>query len=90
MTSESIIARMFKNIGIVLKKSLSSNESSVVSGLLSVLLKNTKTIYSTDQIDFEGVDIVDIEKFNQSVDLIVVFGGDGTCLLYTSPSPRDS
>ena len=76
MTSESIIARMFKNIGIVLKKSLSSNESSVVSVLLSVLLKNTKTIYSIDQIDFEGGDIVDIEKFNQSVDLIVVFGGD--------------
>jgi NAD kinase len=49
-------------------------------GLLSVLLKNTKTIYSTDQIDFEGVDIVDIEKFNQSVDLIIVFGGDGTLL----------
>jgi hypothetical protein len=48
---------MFKNIGIVLKKSLSSSESSVVSGLLSVLLKNTKTIYSIDQIDYEGVDI---------------------------------
>jgi NAD+ kinase len=51
-----------------------------VSGLLSVLLKNTKTIYSTDQIDYEGVDIVDHEKFNSSVDLIIVFGGDGTLL----------
>ena len=75
MTSESIIARMFKNIGIVSKKSLSSSESSIVGGLLSVLMKNTKTIYSTDQIDYEGVDIVDLEKFNNSVDLIVVFGG---------------
>ena len=71
---------MFKNIGIVSKKSLSSSESSILGGLLSVLMKNTKTIYSTDQIDYEGVDIVDLEKFNNSVDLIVVFGGDGTLL----------
>jgi NAD+ kinase len=26
------------------------------------------------------VDIVDLEKFNKSVDLIIVFGGDGTLL----------
>ena len=71
---------MFKNIGVVLKKSLSSKESSVLGELLGVLLKNTKTIYSTDQIDFEGVHIVDIEKFNELVDLIIVFGGDGTLL----------
>ena len=71
---------MFKNIGVVLKKSLSSKESSVLGELLGVLLKNTKTIYSTDQIEFDGVDIVDIEKFNELVDLIIVFGGDGTLL----------
>ena len=71
---------MFKNIGVVSKKSLSSSESSIVGGLLSVLMKNTKTIYSTDQIDYEGVDIIDLEKFNNSVDLIIVFGGDGTLL----------
>ena len=71
---------MFKNIGVVSKKTLSSKESSVLSGLLGVLLKNTKTIYSTDQIDFEGVDIVDIKKFHELVDLIIVFGGDGTLL----------
>jgi NAD+ kinase len=71
---------MFKNIGVVSKKTLSCKESSVLSGLLGVLLKNTKIIYSTDQINFEGVDIVDIEKFNELVDLIIVFGGDGTLL----------
>ena len=55
---------MFKNIGIVLKKSLSSSESSLVKGMLSVLLSNTKSIYSTNQIDFEGVEVVDNKKFN--------------------------
>ena len=65
MITESIIARMFKNIGIVLKKSLSSNESSLVEGMLNVLLGNTKSIYSTNQIDFEGVEVVDYEKYGE-------------------------
>jgi NAD+ kinase len=44
------------------------------------LLSNTKSIYSTNQIDFEGVEVVDHERFNNLVDLIIVFGGDGTLL----------
>ena len=71
---------MFKNIGIVLKKSLSSSEASLVNGMLSVLLSNTKSIYSINQTGFEGVEVVDYEKFNNLADLIIVFGGDGTLL----------
>jgi len=71
---------MFKNIGIVLKKNLSSSEASLVNGMLSVLLSNTKSIYSINQTSFEGVEVVDYEKFNNLADLIIVFGGDGTLL----------
>ena len=71
---------MFKNIGIVIKKSAVSSESAALDGLLKVLLKNAKNLYSADEVKFYGVENVDLKNFNDLVDLIIVFGGDGTLL----------
>ena len=71
---------MFKNIGIVLKKNLSPDELSVVQGLVKILSKNVASIFSAHGIELQNVKAVDHQKFNDSVNLIIVFGGDGTLL----------
>ena len=71
---------MFKNIGIVIKKSAVSSESAALDGLLKVLLKNAQNLYSADEFEFDGVENVDHKNFNDLVELIIVFGGDGTLL----------
>ena len=71
---------MFKNIGIVLKNNPTSGDSSVLNDLLLVLLKKTQKIFSIDELKINGVQTLDVKEFNNLVDLIIVFGGDGTLL----------
>ena len=71
---------MFKNIGIVLKNNPTSGDSSVLNDLLLVLLKKTEKIFSIDELKINGVQTIDVKEFNNLVDLIIVFGGDGTLL----------
>tara|TARA_B100000575_G_scaffold199419_1_gene161389 strand:- start:2614 stop:3477 length:864 start_codon:yes stop_codon:yes gene_type:complete len=71
---------MFKNIGIVLKNNLASGGSSVMNELLTVLLKKTENIFSIDNVSLDGVKTLDVKEFDNLVDLIIVFGGDGTLL----------
>jgi NAD+ kinase len=51
-----------------------------VRGLVEILAKNVSNIFSANKIDLKNVQVVDAQKFNQAVDLIIVFGGDGTLL----------
>ena len=71
---------MFKNIGIVLKNSPTSGDSSVLNKLIKVLSGKTKNIFSIDNVNIDQVKTLNIEEFNDLVDLIIVFGGDGTLL----------
>ena len=71
---------MFKNIGIVLKNSPTSGDSSVLNKLIKVLSSKTENIFSIDDVNIDRVRTLNIEEFNDLVDLIIVFGGDGTLL----------
>lgn len=71
---------MFKNIGIVLKNSPTSGDSSVLNKLIKVLSSKTENIFSIDDVNIDRVKTLNIEEFNDLADLIIVFGGDGTLL----------
>ena len=42
--------------------------------------KKTENIFSIDDVSLDGVKTLDVKEFDNLVDLIIVFGGDGTLL----------
>jgi len=71
---------MFKNIGIILKKHASIEERSVVQDLIKVLAKNPLHIFAEKGTDLPLVTEKNGDDFPHQIDLLIVFGGDGTLL----------
>ena len=71
---------MFKNIGIVLKKNASLQEISVVQDLIVVLAKSPVQIFSEAGSNLQLAIEKNHNDFQNTIDLLIVFGGDGTLL----------
>ena len=71
---------MFKNIGIVLKKNASLQEISVVQDLIAVLAKTSVQIFSEAGSNLQSALEKNHNDFQNTIDLLIVFGGDGTLL----------
>ena len=71
---------MFKNIGIVLKKNASLQEISVVHDLIAVLAKSSVQIFSEEGSSLQSAIEKNHNDFQNTIDLLIVFGGDGTLL----------
>ena len=71
---------MFKNIGIVLKKNASLQELAVVQGLIEVLSKTASSIFAEEGTKLSLVIEKNYQEFQDQIDVLIVFGGDGTLL----------
>jgi NAD+ kinase len=71
---------MFKNIGVVLKKNASLQEISVVQDLIAVLAKSSAQIFSEAGSNLQLATEKNHDDFQNTIDLLIVFGGDGTLL----------
>ena len=81
--NKSIIKVMFKNIGIFIKKSISQDfEDKTLDALISSLSTNNVNLYIDDSFKYKNkkVSSLKYKEFVSKVDLIIVFGGDGTLL----------
>ncbi len=73
---------MFKNIGIALKNDQENGDSLFLDSLLPILSKYSEDIYAEAGSSLKAsiVKELDFEDFVDTVDLLIVFGGDGTLL----------
>ena len=73
---------MFKNLGLIFRDVLSENDKNVISKIANELKSFEVSLFSDDQtidLDFE-VNFLNHDEFSKTVDLILIFGGDGTFL----------
>ena len=74
---------MFKNIGIYIKeKAYQEIDNEALHSLISSLKNHTPKVFIEDDADYQNDSIMKLnnKEFVSKVDLIIVFGGDGTLL----------
>tara|TARA_B100000767_G_C19708357_1_gene511606 strand:- start:77 stop:967 length:891 start_codon:yes stop_codon:yes gene_type:complete len=74
---------MFKNIGIYVKeKTYQAIDNSALDVLVDSLKKNTSKIFIESTSEYKNKNLIELEhaEFSSTIDLIIVFGGDGTLL----------
>ena len=75
---------MFKNLGLIFKDVLSENDKTVISKIANELKSFEVSLFLDDQtidLDFE-VNFLNPDEFSKTVDLILIFGGDGLSLIH--------
>ena len=74
---------MFKNIGIYIKeKAYQEIDNEALHSLISSLKNHTPKVFIEDDADYQNDSVTKLnnKEFVSKVDLIIVFGGDGTLL----------
>ena len=74
---------MFKNIGIYIKeKAYQDIDNEAMHSLISSLKNHTSQVFIEDDADYQNDSVTKLsnKEFVSKVDLIIVFGGDGTLL----------